>query len=123
MLDLKNYDSNNIFAKILRKEINAKIVFENDFCLAFDDINPAAPFHVLLIPKGEYTCFDNFIDNASQEEKLSFFDAIAKIVKENDLEGGYRLVVNTGSDGGQIVPHFHVHILSKKTMPHRTIKD
>ena len=123
MLDLKNYDKDNVFAKILRKEINSKVIFENEFCLAFDDINPTAPFHVLLIPKGEYTCYNNFIDNASAEEKLSFFEAISKIVQDNNLENGYRLVVNTGRDGGQIVPHFHVHILAHKLMPHRTIKD
>lgn len=121
MLDLENYDDNNTFAKILRKEINAKIIYENQFCLCFEDIHPSAPFHVLLVPKGKYTCYNDFIRNASIDEKISFFDAIAEISEKNNLTNGYRIVSNIGHDGGQIVPHFHVHILAKKVLPHKTL--
>ena len=122
MLDLKKYDKDNIFARILRKEINSKIVYENDYVLAFEDIHPVAPFHVLVIPKGEYTCYNDFINNASQEEQIAFFKAVAEISEQNDLLDGYRIVSNIGSNARQMVPHFHFHIVGKKILPHKSME-
>ena len=74
-----------------------------------------APFHVLVIPKGEYTCYNDFINNASQEEQIAFFKAVAEISEQNDLLDGYRIVSNIGSNARQMVPHFHFHIVGKKS--------
>ncbi len=106
------YDSNNIFAKILRGEIPSKKIYEDDFVLAFHDVVPQAPVHALVIPKGEYTDQADFALRASEAEIVGFERAVAKVAAELGLSaGGYRLIVNTGIDGGQEVPHFHVHIL------------
>jgi len=106
------YDSENIFAKILRGEIPCDKVFENDHALAFNDIAPQAPVHILVIPKGEYISIADFSAKASAEELKGFHDAIAQIVTEKQLEPqGFRVIANSGDFGGQEVPHYHAHIL------------
>ena len=106
------YDPENIFAKILRGEIPNNTVYENDHVLAFRDITPQAPVHILIIPKGAYTDMTDFA-SAGTDEKAAMVDAVQAIVKQEGLEtGGYRLITNTGADGGQEVPHLHWHILA-----------
>lgn len=105
------YDTDNIFAKILRGEIPNDTVFENDHALAFHDIAPQAPVHVMVIPKGPYEDFASFAANASTEEHVALNQAIAETVKALGLEeGGYRLLVNNGPDSGQEIPHLHYHV-------------
>ena len=111
------YDDNNIFAKILRGEIPCDKVYEDDFVLAFNDIAPQAPVHILVIPKGKYISIDDFGANASAEEVKGFYEAVSKIVTEQNIKGsGFRTIANTGDDGGQEVPHFHLHILGGKAI-------
>ena len=112
-----DYDDDNIFAKILRGEIPNRTVLDTEHALAFEDISPRAPVHVLVIPKGPYVCFDHFQSEAAAEEIAGFFDAVRGVCEKLDLapgDGGkgYRLIANTGSDGVQEVPHFHVHVLA-----------
>ena len=116
MINIKTYDKRNIFSKILRGEIPCKTVFENDFILAFEDINPQAPVHVLIIPKENYCSLQDFSLNAGDKIILEMFRSIGKISKKLELENGYRIISNIGDDGGQEVPHFHIHILGKKKM-------
>lgn len=106
------YDDQNIFAKILRGEIPNNTVYEDDHVLAFNDIAPQAPTHILVIPKGAYISIDDFGAKASAEELKAFYSAIDKIVEEKGLKAdGFRCIANTGNHGGQEVPHFHIHIL------------
>ena len=106
------YDSDNIFAKILRGEIPNKTVYEDDHVLAFEDIAPQAPIHVLLIPKGAYTDMDDFSNRASPQEMSHFLKAIGTITQKLGLDQtGYRLISNCKDHGGQEVPHLHFHIL------------
>jgi len=106
------YDPNNIFAKILRGEIPCQKLYEDNFALAFFDISPQAPIHVLVIPKGPYKNQDAFMRDASDAEIVGFMRALGKIAQEADLvEGGYRAISNCGLNGGQEVPHYHVHLL------------
>jgi histidine triad (HIT) family protein len=106
------YDPNNIFARILRNEIPCQKVFENDHVLAFHDIQPKAPTHILVIPKAAYLCADDFYAHGSDTEIVAYQRSIATIVIDLGLEkNGYRLITNTGTHGGQEVPHFHTHIL------------
>lgn len=105
------YDDENIFAKILRGEIPCNRVYENGHALAFEDINPQAPTHVLVIPKGAYVSNDDFTARASDAEITGFFRAVGHVARELGLaDPGYRILANTGRDGGQEVPHFHVHV-------------
>ena len=105
------YDDQNIFAKILRGEIPNKTVYEDEWALAFHDINPQAPLHVLVIPKGPYVSWDDFSAKASAEEIAGFIRAVGHVAREAGLvEPGYRLLANIGGHGGQEVPHLHVHI-------------
>ncbi|MDC0472774.1 HIT domain-containing protein [Pelagibacteraceae bacterium] len=107
------YDKNNIFAKILRGELPCKKVYENDFALAFHDINPQKKIHVIVIPKGEYINFDHFIQNAKSIEIIEFNKAILNVVQKlkiSSQDNGYRVLSNIGTDGGQEVPHLHYHI-------------
>ncbi len=107
------YDENNIFAKILRKEIPCDKVHEDEFSLFFNDINPQAKIHVLGIPKFPCTNFSDFLMNANNQNILSFFKNIQLVVAKLGIEeNGYRLISNSGKNGGQEVPHFHVHILA-----------
>ena len=109
---MTDYDSDNIIAKILRAEIPCNKVLENEHTLAIRDIAPKAPCHVLVIPKGAYRTYDDFIAHASDAEILAFQRGIATVVAQEGLiEGGYRLVMNNGADGGQEIPHLHCHVL------------
>lgn len=122
-----SYDTNNIFAKILRGEIPCDKVFENDHALAFKDISPLAKVHVLVIPKGAYTDVDDFSKNASKDEIASLMQAVAevcKITKVSLTEGGngFRLIANTGPDGNQEVPHFHYHVMGGEPMGLRGLR-
>ncbi len=114
---MSSYDNDNIFAKILRGEIPCDKVYEDDHVLAFNDISPQAPVHVLVIPKGSYTDIADFGANAPVEEVAAFHKAIALIAREKDLkDSGFRTIANAGVNGGQEVPHFHVHILGGKAL-------
>jgi diadenosine tetraphosphate (Ap4A) HIT family hydrolase len=105
------YDDNNIFAKILRGELPAKKVYEDDHALAFHDINPLAPVHILVIPKGKYVSWDDFSEKASDAELAGFVRAVGKVARDHQLVvQGYRLLANTGKRAGQEVPHLHAHI-------------
>ena len=106
------YDDQNIFAKILRREIPNSTVIENEHALAFRDIAPAAPTHVLVIPKGKYVTFLDFARDGSKEEHSAFISAVAAVVEAEGLsEDGYRLIVNNGPNGRQEVPHIHMHVV------------
>ena len=105
------YDDANIFAKILRGEIPCRKVYEDDFALAFHDINPQAPLHVLVIPKGRWVSWDDFSAEASETEIAGFVRAVGQVARENGLvEPGYRMLANVGQHGHQEVPHLHVHL-------------
>lgn len=105
------YDPDNIFARILRGEIPAKRVYEDEFALAFHDIAPQAPVHILVIPKGAYVSWDDFSAHGSDVEIAGFVRAVGRIARDNGLvEPGYRLLANIGGHGGQEVPHLHVHL-------------
>ncbi|HSG63338.1 MAG TPA: histidine triad nucleotide-binding protein [Pseudomonadales bacterium] len=111
------YDNQNIFAKILRGEIPCRKVFEDEWALAFDDINPQAPVHVLVIPKGAYVSWDDFSAKASDAEVAGFVRAVGHVARELGLvEPGYRLLANIGIDAHQEVPHLHVHIFGGKPL-------
>lgn len=111
------YDSTNIFARILRGEIPNKTVYEDDHVLAFHDIAPAAPVHILVIPKGEYMSFEDFMAKSSAAEVATFFSTIRNIATKLGVDKtGYRLITNHGADASQSVPHFHVHILGGRPL-------
>jgi histidine triad (HIT) family protein len=113
----RTYDPNNIFAKILRGEIPCKKVYEDDHVLAFHDINPQAPIHILVIPKGAYVSWDDFSANASDAEIACFMRAAGTIARELGAdEKGYRMLANTGPDAGQEVPHFHLHLFAGRPL-------
>ena len=110
-----NYDKNNIFAKILRGEIPCKKIYEDEFVLAFYDINPQKKIHALVIPKGEYVNLDEFSSKASQQEIVGLIKGIGIVAKKLGVSeevkgGGYRSLVNVGENGGQEVTHLHFHI-------------
>jgi diadenosine tetraphosphate (Ap4A) HIT family hydrolase len=105
------YDDQNIFAKILRGEIPNRTVYEDEFALAFHDINPQAPVHILVIPKGRYVSWDDFTARAADVEIAGFVRAIGHVARDAGLVApGYRLLANIGQHGHQEVPHLHVHI-------------
>ena len=106
-----NYDNNNVFAKILRGELPSKKVFENDILLCFYDANPVAKTHVLIIPKGEYIDYNDFISKAPKDDIVLFFKTIPEIAKKLGVKE-YRLVSNCGKSAGQIVFHFHIHLIA-----------
>src|SRR6185369_5555748 len=107
------YDSNNIFARILRGEIPCKKVYEDAHALAFEDIAPKAPVHVLVVPKSDYVSFDDFAARASTEAIGSYFQSVQKVIRQLGLKD-YRLLSNCGATAGQSVFHFHMHILAGK---------
>ncbi len=114
---MKVYDESNVFAKMLKGDIPVNKIYEDEYAIAFADIHPKAPVHLLVIPKGAYTDFSDFTSKASSEEISGFFKAVGAVAAEQGLvDGGYRLVMNTGRDGGQEVPHLHVHILAGKKL-------
>ena len=115
------YDDQNIFAKILRGEIPNDTVLETEHTLAFHDIQPQAPVHVLVIPKGPYVCHDHFALEASEAEIVDFTRAVGQICKAKGIQPGengegYRTIANAGEHGVQEVPHFHVHILGGRSL-------
>ena len=111
------YDDSNIFARILRGELPSKKVYEDEHVLAFHDINPLAPTHILVIPKGPYVSWDDFSAKASDIEIAALARAAGKIARESGLvESGYRLLANSGLDSGQEVPHLHVHIFAGRPL-------
>ena len=110
------YDSNNIFAKILRAEIPCTKVYEDDFALAFHDINPKAPVHLLVIPKGAYATYGDFAANASDAEVAGFSRALSTVIAQAALKDGYRLISNAGTHAHQEVPHYHVHVLGGRDL-------
>ena len=111
------YDPDNIFAKILHGDIPCDKVYEDDTVLAFRDINPQAPVHVLVIPKGPYVSLDDFSQNATDAEVSGFFRAVGTIANElGVVENGYRFLANNGPDAHQEVPHFHVHIFAGRDL-------
>ncbi|WP_321394488.1 histidine triad nucleotide-binding protein [Emcibacter sp.] len=111
------YDSENVFAKILRGEIPCKKVYEDEYSLAFHDINPQAPVHVLVIPKGDYVSMDDFTASAPAELVSGFFRAIGEVARLLELdEPGYRILANIGTHGHQEVPHLHIHIFGGRPL-------
>ncbi|HTH95969.1 MAG TPA: histidine triad nucleotide-binding protein [Stellaceae bacterium] len=111
------YDRNNIFARILRGEIPCKKAYEDDHVLAFHDIAPQAPVHILVVPKGEYVSYDDFSAKASDAEIAAFTRAAGTIAREAGVVAeGYRLIANHGVHSGQEVPHFHIHILGGRPL-------
>lgn len=111
------YDKNNIFAKIIRGEISSNKIYEDEKVLAFWDISKAAPTHALVIPKGEYLNFSDFVKKSEPEEISYFFKKLGEIATLLGVdEAGFRLISNIGSDAHQTVPHFHVHILAGKKL-------
>ena len=109
-----SYDESNIFAKILRKEISCKKIYEDDFVLSFHDINPQKKIHALIIPKGKYIDLDDFCLKASTEEMVGLLKGINKVAKKlgisSDIGKGYRALANINEHGGQEVPHLHFHL-------------
>ncbi|HEX5535586.1 MAG TPA: histidine triad nucleotide-binding protein [Sphingobium sp.] len=111
------YDDDNIFAKILRGDIPCQKVYEDEWAFAFNDINPQAPTHILVVPKGRYVSWDDFSAKASEAEIAGFIRAVGHIARENGhLESGYRLLANVGHDAHQEVPHLHIHIFAGRPM-------
>ena len=111
------YDTSNVFAKILRGEIPCKKVYEDGHVLAFPDIAPKAPVHILVIPKGAYTDMDDFTARASADEIAALFKALGQIARDNGIDQtGYRVISNCGVHGGQEVPHLHLHLLGGKRL-------
>jgi histidine triad (HIT) family protein len=111
------YDETNIFARILKGEIPCKKVYEDDFALAFHDIHPQAPVHILVIPKGRYVSWDDFSAKAPEAEIAGFVRAVGLVAREQGLVApGYRLLANVGLNGGQEVPHLHVHLFGGRPL-------
>ena len=112
-----DYDDDNIFAKILNNKLLTDIILENEHAIAFHDIVPQAPVHILIIPKGKFIKYDDFLNKASKDEIYYFFDLINQLVKVYDLENtGYRLISNAGKNANQEVPHLHFHLLAGKNL-------
>jgi len=115
------YDTNNIFAKILRGEIPCQKIYESDHALAFKDINPQAKIHILVIPKGPYVNMDDFSQNAKNDEIIDFIRALGEVSKLSGVSEyaqgkGYRYISNNGPDGGQEVPHLHFHMVGGESL-------
>ena len=116
MINIESYDDENIFAKILKGEIPCKKIYENDFVLAFEDVNPQAPLHVLIIPKQKFCSLQDFSELADDKLMAELIRSIGTIAKQLSLVDGYRIISNIGKHGGQEVPHLHFHLLGKKRM-------
>jgi len=113
----KTYDQNNIFAKILKSEIPCQKILENQYALAFSDINPQAPTHILIIPKKPYIDFYDFTMNASSSEVNFLWKLVNDVIENQNVSNkGFRIITNSGKDGNQDVPHFHVHLLGGKNL-------
>jgi histidine triad (HIT) family protein len=111
-----NYDDQNIFAKILRGEIPNNTVYESEHALAFNDLYPQAPVHVLVIPNGPYMSLDHFARDASPEEQVGFMAAVSEVCQITGVDAGFRAIANAREDGVQEVPHFHMHIIGGKPL-------
>ena len=123
-LDFITYDDQNIFAKILRGEIPCNKVYEDEYALAFHDINPQAPVHVLVIPKGPYISVADFTANAPDDLIVGFFRAVGNVTEELSLkEPGFRLLANHGPHSHQEVPHLHIHVFGGKQLGPMLMKD
>ncbi len=119
----KPYDDQNIFARILRGEIPSQRVYEDEWTVAFHDINAQAPIHILVIPRGPYISWDDFSGKAPDTEIAGFIRAVGKVARDAGLVvPGYRLLANTGRQSGQEVPHFHVHILAGQPLGPMLVK-
>jgi diadenosine tetraphosphate (Ap4A) HIT family hydrolase len=111
------YDRNNVFARILRGELPCRKVYEDEHVLAFHDIHPQAPTHIVVIPKGEYVSVDDFSETASEAELAGFLRAIGRIAREQGVAaGGYRILANHGEAAHQDVPHFHLHLVGGRDL-------
>ena len=111
------YDRDNVFARILRGEIPCKKAYEDPHVLAFHDINPQSPTHILVIPKGEYVSLDDFSEKASAEEMAALIRALGRLAREQGVaETGYRILANNGAAAHQEVPHFHVHLFGGRDL-------
>jgi histidine triad (HIT) family protein len=111
------YDDNNIFARILRREIPSTIIYEDEHVFAINDINPQAPIHILVMPKGKYVSFDDFSEHASDAEIAALTRATGRIARDAGVaDTGYRLLLNHGPHSHQEVPHLHIHILGGRPM-------
>ena len=111
------YDVNNIFAKILRSEVSSNKILENEHALAFSDINPQAPIHILVIPKNPYINFHDFTKNASTKEHENFWTLVNAVIEHYKVDGeGFRIITNSGNNGNQDVPHFHIHLLAGENL-------
>jgi len=111
------YDESNLFARILRREIPSKPVYEDEYAFAFHDINPQAPVHILVIPTGAYVSWDDFSERASAEEIAGFVRAVGHVARSEGLVApGYRLLANVGMNSGQEVPHLHVHLFGGRPL-------
>jgi histidine triad (HIT) family protein len=111
------YDDTNIFARVLRGEVPSNKVYEDEHALAFHDINPLAPTHILVIPKGPYVSWDDFSANASDAEIAALARAVGKVARDAGLvEPGYRVLTNVGMNSGQEVPHLHLHIFGGRPL-------
>ena len=112
------YNNNNIFSKIIKGELSADKIYEDEKLLAFRDINPVAQIHVLVIPKGEYLDYSDFITNAASADIAYYFSKIAEIIKILGVDSSfYRLITNKGVGAGQTVMHFHTHIIAGDSLP------
>ncbi len=111
-----SYDPTNIFARILRGEIPNRTVLETDHALAFEDIHPEAPVHVLVIPKGPYVSLDHFVRDATAEEQLGYWAAVSAVCGKLGLTQGFRAIANSRDHGHQEVPHFHLHLLGGRPL-------
>ena len=111
------YDRNNVFARILRGDIPCSRVYEDEHTIAFRDINPQAPTHILVIPKGEYVSLDDFSQHASHAEMASIVKALGDIARQEGVtESGYRILANNGAAAHQEVPHFHLHLFGGRDL-------
>lgn len=110
------YDTENVFAKILRGDIPCKKIFESEHALAFHDVAPNTPVHALVIPKGPYRSYSDFMAHASDEEIIDFFRTVQTVAHAEGVGEAFRLITNNGEEVGQSVHHFHVHILGGKTL-------
>jgi diadenosine tetraphosphate (Ap4A) HIT family hydrolase len=116
-LPAMTYDPKNVFARILSGEIPCKKLFESEYALAFPDLHPQAPIHVLVIPKGAYVSFQDFSERATPAEQAGFIHAVGTVAKMTGAaDNGYRLIANAGANAHQEVPHFHVHILGGRAL-------
>tara|TARA_E500000331_G_C17146978_1_gene665424 strand:+ start:347 stop:712 length:366 start_codon:yes stop_codon:yes gene_type:complete len=111
MINIKEYNDENVFAKILEGNLPCEKVFENEVVLAFNDINPQSQIHIIVIPKKKFCSFIDFYSDSDSEFYCNFFRSLGEITKQLSLEDGYRIVCNVGVNGGQEVPHLHFHIL------------